>query len=73
MNGYPKMALIVFASALVAGGGVAATSHDIWAISVAVLINVGTTLGALLIPSPIPRKEWTSDERAAALNSKGAS
>lgn len=73
MNGYPKMALIVFASALVAGGGVAATSHDTWAISVAVLINIGTTLGALLIPSPIPRKEWTADERAAALNSKGTS
>lgn len=71
MNGYIKITFIVFAAALVAGGGVAATSHDPWAISVAVLINIGTTLGALLAPSPLPRKEWTAEQRAASLNPKG--
>ena len=71
MNGYRRIALLVLASALVAGGGVAATTHDWWAILVAALINVGTTLGALMLPSPLPRKEWTAEERAAALNEKG--
>jgi len=70
MNGYPRIALTVFASALVAGGGIATTTHDWWAIAVAVLINIGTTLGALLLPSPLPRKEWTAEERAA-VNTKG--
>lgn len=65
MNSYAKMALIIVASALVAGGGVATTSHDLWTIGVAVLVNIGTTLGGLLIQSPLPRKEWSDEERAA--------
>jgi len=65
MNPYVKMALVIVASALVAGGGVATTSHDPWVIAVAVLVNIGTTLGGLLIQSPLPRKEWTDEERAA--------
>jgi hypothetical protein len=65
MNAYVKMALVIIASALVAGGGVATTTHDLWTIGVAVLVNVGTTLGGLLIQSPLPRKEWTDEQRAA--------
>jgi hypothetical protein len=64
MNAAVKMSLIILASALVAGGGVATTTHDLWTISVAVLVNIGTTLGGLLIQSPLPRKEWTDEQRA---------
>lgn len=62
-----KGALIVFASALVAAGGVATTTHDPWTIGIAVMVNVGTTLLGLLMPSPLARKEWTEEERAAKL------
>lgn len=65
MNPYVKGFLIIIASALVAGGGVATTSHDLWTIGIAVLVNIGTTLGGLLLQSPLPRKEWTDEERAA--------
>lgn len=65
MHPYARGALIVIASALVAGGGVATTSHDLWTIGVAVLVNIGTTLGGLLLQSPLPRKEWSEEERAA--------
>ena len=78
LNPYIKGFLVVFASALVAAGGVAATSHDLWTIGVAVMVNIGTTLGGLLLQSPLPRKEWSDEERAAKviaaeLQPKGAS
>jgi len=70
INPYLKGFLMVFASALVAAGGVAATSHDLWTIGVAVMVNIGTTLGGLLLQSPLPRKEWTAEERVAKMNEK---
>lgn len=72
MNPYVKGFLVVFASALVAAGGVAATSHDLWTIGVAVMVNIGTTLGGLLLQSPLPRKEWTEDQRAAKVAAPGS-
>lgn len=71
MNPYLKGVLVVAASAMVCAGGVATTTHDPWTIGIAVMVNVGTTVLGLIMPSPIPRKEWTADERTAALNSKG--
>ena len=62
---YIKMALIIMGSALMAGGGVAQTTHDPWTIGIAIIINIGTTLTGLLMQSPLPRKEWTEEERAA--------
>ena len=29
------------------------------------LIQIGTTVGALLVGSPVPRQQWTPEERAA--------
>lgn len=64
MSPYIKGILIVLASAMGAGAAVAATTHDIWTISLAVIANVSTTTIALVMQSPIPRKEWTEEERA---------
>lgn len=77
MNPYAKGALIVLASALGAGAAMAATTHDPWAITVAVIMNLSATTVALITQSPIPRKEWTPEERAAviaapAVQSKGS-
>jgi hypothetical protein len=75
MNPLAKGFLIVLASALgtgsalattiVVGGGRVPTTLDLWVISLGVLTNVATTSLALLTQSPIPRKEWTEEERAA--------
>lgn len=75
MNPYLKGFLIVFASALgsgsaitttiVVGGGRVPTTIDIWIISLAVATNIATTVLALVTQSPLPRKEWTEQERAA--------
>ena len=72
MNSYLKGFLIILASALVAGGGVATTSHDLWTIGVAVLVNIGTTLGGLLLQSPLHRKKWAAEQRAAQAFAKKA-
>jgi hypothetical protein len=77
MNQYVKGVLIIFGSALVAGTGVAVTSHDPWVIVIAVLANIGSTILALIVQSPIPREPWTPEERQAkvatppAVNVKG--
>lgn len=71
MNPYAKGVLVVLASAMVCAGGVATTTHDPLTIGIAVMVNVGTTILGLVMPSPIPRKEWTDEERAAVLNAKG--
>ena len=73
MNPYAKAFLIILGAALAQVGVTATpivavrvpTTLDIWIIGLAVLANIGTTLTALLIQSPIPRKEWTDEERAA--------
>ncbi len=67
MNPYLRGFLVVMASAMVAGSGVAATSHDPWTIGIAIMSNVGGTILALLLPSPLPRKEWTDEERQAKI------
>ena len=67
MNPYVKGFLIILASAMGAGAAVASTTHDIWTIALAVIANVSTTTIALVMQSPIPRKEWTQEERAAVL------
>ena len=64
MNPYLKSILVVLASAMVCAGGVATTTHDVWTIGIAVMVNVGTTVLGLVMPSPLPRKEWTDEERA---------
>lgn len=64
MNPYLKGFLIILASALGAGAAVAATTHDLWPISLAVIMNISATTIALLTQSPLPRKEWTEEERA---------
>lgn len=67
MNPYLKGFLVVLASAMVCAGGVATTTHDPWTIGIAVMVNVGTTVLGLVMPSPIPRKEWTDEERLAKI------
>lgn len=64
MNPILKGTLVVIASAMVCAGGVAATTHDLLTIGIAVMVNIGTTVLGLVMPSPIPRKEWTDEERA---------
>lgn len=64
MNPYIKGAVIILASALGAGAAMAATTHDPWAITVAVVMNLSATTIALITQSPLPRKEWTEEERA---------
>lgn len=73
MNPYAKGLLIVLASALgagsaiattiVVGGGRVPTALDIWVIILAVATNIAATSIALLTQSPLPRKEWTEEER----------
>lgn len=70
MNPYAKGVLITVASAMICAGGVATTTHDLWTIGIAVMINVGTTVLGLLLPSPLPRKEWTEAERTAVAITK---
>jgi len=65
MNPYAKGILIVLASAMGAGAAVAATTHEVWTISLAVIANISTTTIALIMQSPLPRKEWTDDQRKA--------
>lgn len=73
MHPYVKGALIILGAALAQVGVTATpivavrvpTTLDLWVIGIAALANIGTTLIALLIQSPIPRKEWTDEERAA--------
>lgn len=64
MNPYLNGGLIVLFSALGAGAAVATTTHDPWTIGLAAIINLSTTTLALLTKSPLPRKEWTEEERA---------
>ena len=73
MNPYLKSALIVLASALAQVGVTATpivalripTTLDLWVIGLAVIVNIASTSLALLLQSPLPRKEWTDEERAA--------
>jgi len=73
MNPYAKAVLIVLASALAQIGVTATpivavripTTLDLWVIALAVIANVASTSLALLLQSPLPRKEWTDEERAA--------
>jgi len=73
MNPYLKGALIILASALAQIGVTAApivavrvpAALDIWVIALAVITNIASTSLALLLQSPLPRKEWTDEERAA--------
>ena len=40
---------------------------DIWVISLAVMANIAGTTIALLTQSPLPRREWTAEERTAKM------
>lgn len=72
MNQYLKGFLVVLASALAQVGVTATpivavrvpTAIDFWVIGLAVLVNVSTTLTGLMMQSPLPRKEWTEEDRA---------
>lgn len=65
MNQYLKGALIILASAMIAFATTATQTHDPWTIGLAVIGSIGTTTLALLMQSPLPRKEWTDEEREA--------
>lgn len=75
MNPYLKGFMIVLSSALAQVGVTATpivsvrvpTALDIWVISLAVMTNIATTVLALVTQSPLPRKEWTQEERLAKL------
>jgi hypothetical protein len=80
MNPYVKGFLIIFASAI---GQLSATATpivatripttlDLWVVSLAVLANIAGTTLALVTQSPLPRKEWTDEERQAKIAAQTA-
>lgn len=63
MNKYVDLALSALAAAIVSGGAVAATTHDIWPIAVASAVGLATAITQHL--RQLPRDTWTDEQRAA--------
>jgi hypothetical protein len=62
-NIYVNLVLSALAAAIVAGTGVAATTHDPWPIGVAALSALAVAVIQHL--RQLPRQEWTEEQRAA--------
>lgn len=65
IQAYFNLFLSAAAAAAAAGAAVATTTHDPWPISIASIAALATSIAQQLRPSPLPRKEWTDEERAA--------
>lgn len=62
-NKYVDLVLSALAAALLAGGAVATTTHEIWPIAVASAMGLATAITQHL--RQLPRDTWTEEERAA--------